>query len=375
MNALADVLNRAGRPEWIAQPADETFVTVKLRSGGAVRRTIGSGKTPVPFTGYRVRANQFIYSRIDARNGAFAFVPEYLDGAVVSKDFPVFDVRDDTVDRSYLSHFFRAGVLEREIRARSFGATNRQRLDEDTFLQFPITLPHLDEQRRIAAILDRADLLRSKRLNVLGHLERLTTTIFRQMFGDTGRPRKCLGSIAEWRSGGTPSRTQSELFGGQIPWFTSGELGRTYVSETRETLTELGLKMSSAKLIAPQNVLIGMYDTAALKTGITQVEASCNQAVAFSHRIQHPYSAEYVQAAIEIERDRILALRRGVRQKNLNLSMIRAIDIPAADEAEVVAFGRRMRSIHKTIASVGEEQRLEEQLFASLQSRAFRGEL
>lgn len=87
MSALADVLVFAGRPERISSPASEKFVTVKLNGRGAVRRPIGSGKTPVPFTGYRIRAGQFIYSRIDARNGAFAIVSEDLDGAVVSKDF------------------------------------------------------------------------------------------------------------------------------------------------------------------------------------------------------------------------------------------------------------------------------------------------
>jgi hypothetical protein len=155
--SLGQVLKFAGTPERISRPESEVFVTVKLNCGGAVQRNIKDGKVPVAFTGYRVQPGQFIYSRIDARNGAYALVPDELDGAVVSKDFPVFDVCDDMVDRRYLIHFMRTGRLQPQIRAVSFGATNRQRIAEDQFLAFQFPLPPLDEQRRIAATLDRVE--------------------------------------------------------------------------------------------------------------------------------------------------------------------------------------------------------------------------
>lgn len=188
MTVIGDVLQFAGMPERISEPSEETFVTVKLHGGGAVKRTVGDGKTPVAFTGYRVKAGQFIYSRIDARNGAFAIVPPELDGAVVSKDFPIFDIRKDRVEPSYLNHFFRAGRLQRAIQSQSAGATNRQRIPEDRFLAFEFPLLPLDEQRRIAAILDHADALRAKRRQVLDHLDSLTQAIFHDMFGMADAP-------------------------------------------------------------------------------------------------------------------------------------------------------------------------------------------
>ena len=65
---------------------------IKINGKGAKERIIKDEKWPVPFVGYRVKGGQFIYSRIDARNGAFAIIPNYLNNAVVSKDFPIFDI-------------------------------------------------------------------------------------------------------------------------------------------------------------------------------------------------------------------------------------------------------------------------------------------
>lgn len=178
MTVLGDVLKFVGEPEKITDPADEKFVTVRLNGGGAVERKIGAGKTPVAFTGYRVRPGQFVYSRIDARNGAFAIIPDHLDGAVVSKDFPIFEICEGRVLPNYLRHFFRSGRLEQAIRARSRGATNRQRIKEDEFLAFPIETPPLPEQRRIGTILDYADAIRAKRRQVLTQLDNLALSIF-----------------------------------------------------------------------------------------------------------------------------------------------------------------------------------------------------
>lgn len=146
---LGTLLSPVGVAERITQPEDETFVTLKLHGGGAVPRNIGAGKTPKPFIGFRIRTNQFIYSRIDARNGAFAIVPKALDGAVVSKDFPVFSI-GELVESRYLAYFCTTPSFEKLVQVKSSGATNRQRIKEDLFLSLEIPLPPLEEQRRIA---------------------------------------------------------------------------------------------------------------------------------------------------------------------------------------------------------------------------------
>jgi type I restriction enzyme S subunit len=165
----------------------------------------------VPFTGYRVKAGQFIYSRIDARNGAFAIVPPGLDGAVVSKDFPIFDIDEQRVQPSFLLHFMRSGKLERQIQAMSFGATNRQRITEDNLLGMKLDLPPLPEQRRIAAILDQAETLRAKRRQTLQLLDDLTQAVFLEMFGAASAPTVAFGDLcSRMRNGVSPTAGGTE---------------------------------------------------------------------------------------------------------------------------------------------------------------------
>lgn len=153
MVKLGEVISRVDETEQILKPEDETFVTLKLHGKGVVPRNIGDGKTPKSFRGFRVKLGQFIYSRIDARNGAFGIIPAELDGAVVSKDFPVYEVDSAEIMPSILISICTSEHFVNQIRSMSNGATNRQRIKEDVLERMLIPLPPLGEQKRIAEIL------------------------------------------------------------------------------------------------------------------------------------------------------------------------------------------------------------------------------
>jgi type I restriction enzyme S subunit len=103
----------------------------------------------------RVRAGQFILSRIDARNGALGVVPDELDGAVVSNDFPTYNLVEDRLARGYLSWLSKTVQFVDLCRTASEGTTNRVRLQEDRFLAMSISLPPLSEQQRIVAKIEQ----------------------------------------------------------------------------------------------------------------------------------------------------------------------------------------------------------------------------
>lgn len=87
------------------------------------------------------------------------------------------------------------------------------------------------------------------------------------------------GDICKTTSGGTPSRTRSDFYGGSIPWVKSGELCDGIVSENEETITEEGLKNSSAKIFKTGSLLIALYGVTVGKLGILSRNAATNQAV------------------------------------------------------------------------------------------------
>ena len=106
---------------------------------------------------FRVRAGQFIYSRLFAFEGAFGVVPEHMDGWYVSNEYPTFEVDPAKA----LIEFLRLAICRRstweELAARTVGMGHRrQRLRPDDFLDLEIDLPSLDEQRRIVDVVSSA---------------------------------------------------------------------------------------------------------------------------------------------------------------------------------------------------------------------------
>jgi type I restriction enzyme S subunit len=148
---LGEVLDKSN--DWIALDPNTVYqeVTVRLWGKGVTVRREVPGAEIAASERICVRTNQFIVSRIDARNGAFGLIPDSLDGAVVSTDFPVFAVDGEKLDPAFLNWMSKTEVFVDLCKAASEGTTNRVRLKEDKFLATSIPVPPLPEQRRIVA--------------------------------------------------------------------------------------------------------------------------------------------------------------------------------------------------------------------------------
>lgn len=198
MVSLGEVLTRSD--EWVPIDADETYreVTVRLWGKGVMLRRECLGSEIKSDRRLRVRPDQFIASRIDARNGAFGLIPAELDGAVVTNDFPVFMVDPTRLLPQYLGWMSRThGFVEMCIAA-SEGTTNRVRLKEDRFLAERVPLPPLAEQRRIVA---RIEVLATKiaeakamATSADGDCDVMLDGLFRQLANSA--PRLPLGEVA-----------------------------------------------------------------------------------------------------------------------------------------------------------------------------------
>lgn len=100
-------------------------MAVRLWGNGAVLRKEVLGAEIASSTRLRVRTNQFIISRIDARNGAYGIITPDLDGAVVSNDFPLFDPNPERLDVNCLCWLSRTKPFIALCKAASEGTTNR----------------------------------------------------------------------------------------------------------------------------------------------------------------------------------------------------------------------------------------------------------
>lgn len=152
---LGEVIEKS--QNWIDLNAQKEYkeVTVRLWGKGVTLRGIVTGSQIAGSRRLQVHSNQFILSRIDARNGAFGLIPDELDNAVVSNDFPVFDIHQNRLLPKYLHWLSKTKNFVESCKNVSEGTTNRVRLKEDKFIKIEIPLPPLADQQRIVAKIER----------------------------------------------------------------------------------------------------------------------------------------------------------------------------------------------------------------------------
>lgn len=136
-----------------------------------------------------------------------------------------------------------------------------------------------------------------------------------------------LGDVAKWSSGGTPSRTKKEYYGGDIPWFKTGELKGGILVSAEENITELGIKKSSAKLFPKGAIAIAMYGATIGKTAVFGIEGATNQACAVA--VAHPcLNNNYLHYYLKSEKQNFIDKGKGGAQPNISQTVIKQHPIP-----------------------------------------------
>lgn len=153
-----------------------------------------------------------------------------------------------------------------------------------------------------------------------------------------------LENIAEWGSGGTPSRKRKEYYNGNIPWIKTGELNNGYIFNSEEKITELGLKNSSAKLYPINTVIIAMYGATIGKVGILSIEATTNQACACAI-VYKNILFKYVFHYLIYQKEAFINKSKGGAQPNLSQEIIKKHEIPLPPIKEQQRIVNRIESL------------------------------
>ncbi len=279
----------------------------------------------------------------------------------------------------FLSYFDWQAAAEGDIKIK--GKTlNKSKLNGIN-IQFPTSIY---EQQHIVDILDEIfDVIDKAKENAENNLQKtqeLYESYLRKVFANSGDQweEKKLGNITVVQSGGTPLKHKKEYWDGDIAWYSSGELNDLYTKPPKRNITGTGLDNSNAKIFPKGSLLIGMYDTAALKMSILDRDAAFNQAIAGA-KPNDEIDLIFVMHAINAIKPAILNERRGVRQKNLSLEKIKniSISLPVLSEQKLIVENlisineeiNRLKFIYqKKLAALDE-------LKKSVLQKAFSGEL
>jgi len=321
---------------------------------------------------------------IIGRKGSFGEI-EYSTSPCWPIDTTYFvDSAATKTDLKWLSYRLRGLGLTTLNRAAAIPGLNR----EDAYRQ-RLLLPPLDEQRRIAAILDQADALRAKRRQVLAHLDALNQSIFHDMFGDLVHGNwqvEPLGLLSPRIDSGTSPvcETRAALPG---EWGVL-KLGAVTYGEFRGSENKAYLGDVTSMLgneVKPGDVLMTRKNTRDLVGAVAVVEDHVISGLLIPdlvfrlHLDRERLDAEYFHTLMmtPVKRAIVKTLASGSAGSMPNISKARlrglAIELPPMELQR--EFARRIASGKVQKANVQRMMVDCDTLFTALQSRAFRGEL
>ena len=384
MAKIGSFLKKSKNQIEIQDGAEYKQVTVKINNGGVIARNDGQLKRGSEIGTKRqtvVHAGQFIVSKIDARNGAFGVIPDDLEGAIVTNDFPVFDVDSSKILPQFMVLISTTPQFVEFARKCSSGTTNRKRIDIDAFLQQVIPLPSLKEQIQIVreynsqicqykslenrnkALKDEINTFMKNELriskkensnNISGLLNFVHYSKVREWGCSFIRNNSNHGvetpfnvlkikAICSVGSGGTPSRTNASYYKGTYPWVKTGEVLNDVIFETEEKISLEAIERSSAKLYPKGSLLMAMYgqgDTRG-RTAKLGVDATTNQACAVLFNIKNNVVlTDYLWFYLQMQYDDIRALASGNNQPNLNIEKIKNYEVvvPPLSVQETIVY-------------------------------------
>jgi type I restriction enzyme S subunit len=178
--------------------------------------------------GARLKPGDIVFARTGATTGKSFLLTECPSDAVFASYLIRVRLNAKAAPR-FVSHFFRTPQYWAQITKSARGVA-QPGVNASKLKNVCIPLPSIAEQQRIADVLERAEAIQANRRATIRMLDALVQASFLDVVGNPiTNPKRwpvaTLGSLGTWRSGGTPPRSKSHYFGGNIPWFSSGELG------------------------------------------------------------------------------------------------------------------------------------------------------
>lgn len=136
-----------------------------------------------------------------------------------------------------------------------------------------------------------------------------------------------VGNVGSWASGATPSRTNSDFYGGNIPWLKTGDLNDGFIDDVPEYITELALEKTSVRLNPKGSVLMAMYGATIGKLGIINKPMTTNQACCACITFSGVYN-KYLFYYLMAQRIKYIGMGEGGAQPNISKEKIVASIMP-----------------------------------------------
>ena len=225
-----------------------------------------------------VNAGDICFARMKATRKVKVF-DKIDEGLILSTGFAILSPDPHLVDARFLLHVLRSDDFQKQKDANCHGAT-QQAISNQGIRNLTIPLPPLHEQHRIAAILDKADVVRTKRKAALETIETLSQAIFFEMFGSDKTSQfamEPIGVLGNVITGRTPPTSWPNMFEGTIPFVTPGDLDSPMGINAKRSLTEEGALKS--RIVGRGATFVCCIGATIGKTGMAETTSAFNQQI------------------------------------------------------------------------------------------------
>ncbi|MAT05935.1 MAG: hypothetical protein CL424_12925 [Acidimicrobiaceae bacterium] len=326
---------------------EDSFISLKVFDKGGGFREGGvkriRGFVPEQF---RVPGGSLLLANTDLTRdadvvGAPALVPPRFHNAIISMDATRVVPDLGQVDERYLALILGTGEARSFMRGSSAGSTVLH-LDTKRLDVLPIRVPPLEEQRRIAEILDTIDETIQATERVIAKLERVRSGLAHSLIGAIEAPRARLRDVASLTSGSTPSRSRNDYWNGSIPWVKTGEVRGNVIDSTEELITDRALAECPLEVYPAGTVLVAMYGQGSTRGRVAMlgVPATTNQACAAIKSAPAVLDESYLFEFLKYGYDALRSLSHGSHQENLSTRLVGAFELPVPslpEQTQVVA--------------------------------------
>jgi type I restriction enzyme, S subunit len=255
-----------------------------------------------------------------------------------------------TIEAEYLYHFVRQIEFLRQAKSHFTGTAGQQRVPSSFLQNYRIPLPPISEQRRIVDIMNRAAGIRRLRREVQEKARQFIPALFIKTFGDPlNNPKRWpivklgdLGALDRGRSKHRP-RNDPRLLGGPYPFIQTGDVAncRGIVTSYSATYSELGLAQSK---LWPKGTLCITIAANIARTGVLAFDACFpDSVVGFvpMERVQ----VTYIQQVLDFFQAHLEQIAPQLAQKNINLKILRSLDVPVPPLALQNAFSELVSDV------------------------------
>lgn len=291
-------------------------------------------------------------SKVDIGDLLFGMIGTIGKPVIVKKDgFAIKNValikpQYKVINNYYLYNYFQSNCVKRQFLLEEKGGTQKF-LALGVIRNINVLLPCLEEQQKIADFLLEVDNIIASSEQEIESLEMQKKGAMQKIFSQEVRfkaddgseypawEEKKMDNICSFFSGGTPTSSNADYYGGEIPFIRSGEI---HLTSTELFITDIGLKASSAKMVNIGDILYALYGATSGEVDISKINGAINQAI-LCIRPDKYQSSIFIKELLNHNKDKIVKTFLQGGQGNLSAYTIKNLkyEFPCFEEQQKIA--------------------------------------